>query len=102
MNKLKRLLFAAALSPQGMVAWSVFISITFATVHLAGWRDYATLLTGTIPIGSSVHEAAIRAAAYLICYFGFVLAVPTLLLAAVILHVALKYISPVAHTNELD
>lgn len=78
-------LFAApTLSPQGFLAWAVSILLAFAAVHVLGWREATSLLTGTVPQGSSLGVTGFKAMFYMAAYFGTVIAAPILLIAAAI------------------
>jgi hypothetical protein len=70
------------LQPKAMLAWAIGFALAFAIVHMLGWREFTTVLSGTIPTAASVSAASLKAAAYLATYFGTVLASPILLLAA--------------------
>ncbi len=80
-NKLSGLM-VPTFSPLGFLVWAALIGVLFATVHLLGWRDATTILTGTVQTGLTAETAAAKAMVYLIAYFGAVLAVPILVLAA--------------------
>ncbi len=65
--------------------WLCTIAMVFALgyliVHLLGWREMTTVLSGTYPSGDRGQDE-FRAACYLAFYFGFVVAAPILVLAA--------------------
>jgi len=78
-----RSLFRAPIfSPLGFVRWSIVTSIPFAIAQLAGWRQYTSILSLTIPEGTPGQLAAWYAGFYLIAYVAFTLIAPTLLIAA--------------------
>ena len=72
------------LSSKAMVSWAMGILIMFAILHALGWREYTSVLSGTIPTGSSPMEASVKALAYMAAYFGSVLVAPILLIATAI------------------
>jgi hypothetical protein len=73
-------------SAQYLLEWAAFLTALFLIVQLAGLREFTSVLNGTI--GSthlSWQTAAFLGAAYIFIYLGFVLFVPVLILAALIL-----------------
>lgn len=82
MKKKTSSLMVPTFSPIGFLVWAALIGVLFATVHLLGWRDATTILTGTVQNGLTAEIAAAKAMVYLIAYFGAVLAMPILVLAA--------------------
>ena len=80
-----RFLTSDTATPRGLFVWAVLLSAVFAGVHLAGWRELTTMLSATAVEGYTFAGTAARGAAYLLAYFGFVLGVPILLIAAGIL-----------------
>lgn len=79
------------LSPAGLLIWAALILGGFGVVHLMGWRDAATILTGTIPEGSTAETAGLKAVSYLAAYFGSVLVAPILVLASALSALWLRY-----------
>lgn len=71
------------LSPRGLVLMAVVIGAVFTVCEIAGLREHTTIISGTLatPDGSA-QSSAILAAIYMLAWFGFVLAVPILLLTA--------------------
>ena len=79
---------ADTFSPRGFLVRALFVSVAFLAVHLAGLRDYTSVLNGTV--GSATagwRMSAFLGVAYLILYMAFVLVVPVLILGAGILAV---------------
>jgi hypothetical protein len=75
-------------SPRGFLARALVISAFFLAVHLAGLRDYTSVLNGTVGSASAGWKtSAFFGLAYLLAYLAFVLLVPVLILAAGILTV---------------
>jgi hypothetical protein len=72
------------LSSKAMVSWAAAILITFAILHALGWREFTSVISGTIPRGASSMEASVKALAYMAAYFGAVLVAPILIIAAAI------------------
>ena len=76
--------FRIFLSSKAMLSWAGAIVIAFAILHALGWREYTSVLSGTIPNGSTPVEASAKALAYMAAYFGSVLVAPILLITTVI------------------
>jgi hypothetical protein len=86
----KLILFQRAefLSPKDMIQRAAAISGLFLLVHLAGFREYTGILNGTIgSLALSWNLSAFLAVFYIVLYLAFVILVPVLVLAAVILMV---------------
>jgi hypothetical protein len=84
----KFLLFwhAELFSPAGFVQRAIVISVGYLLVHLAGLREYTSVLNGTVgPESAGWTVSAILGITYIIIYLAFVVLVPVLLLAAGIL-----------------
>lgn len=76
------------LSPKDMLQRSAAISGLFLVVHLAGLREYTSVLNGTIgSLTMGWNMSAFLAAVYIMIYLAFVILVPVLILAAAILMV---------------
>ena len=79
---------AEFLSARDLLQRAVAISGLFLLVHLAGFREFTGILNGTI--GSLVlgwNLSAFLAVIYILVYLAFVILVPVLVLAAMILTV---------------
>jgi hypothetical protein len=75
-------------SPRGFLVRAFVISAAFLAVHLAGLRNYTSVLNGTVGPGSAGWKtSAYFGVGYLVIYLAFVLLVPVLILAAGILAV---------------
>jgi hypothetical protein len=64
------------------------LSVLFLLAHLAGLREFTSVLNGTV--GSTAVDAklgAFLAAVYILLYLAFVILVPVLILAAILLMV---------------
>lgn len=79
---------AEFLSPKDMLQRAIAISGLFLLVHLAGFREYTSILNGTIgSLALGWNFSAFLAVFYIVLYLAFVILVPVLILAAVILMV---------------
>jgi len=73
------------LSPKDLLVRAAVISLLFLVVHLAGLREFTSVLNGTIGNTEiSWGESAFWGTVYIFLYLAFVLGVPILLLAAAI------------------
>ena len=66
------------LSP--MVASGLILAITFAALHLAGFREHVSVLSGTVPSTGGA-SSAVFGALYVLSWLAFVILTPILLLA---------------------
>jgi hypothetical protein len=83
---LRRLWRAEFLSPKDLVKRAILITIVFGIAHLAGLKEFTTVLNGTmgsVQLGFGI--SAFLGLSYIFLYLAFVLVVPILLLAAAIL-----------------
>jgi len=82
-------------SPRGFLICAAFFTIAFLACHLAGLREYTSILCGQLPEGEMTTAwAAHLGMEYVVFYFAFVLAVPVLALAAAILALFLRLFKP--------
>jgi len=72
--------FEKIVSARCFIAWSVIIAALYCGVHLLGFRDYTSILCGTVPSASKAFAGAL----YIILYFGFIIASPVLLGASLV------------------
>lgn len=78
------------LSPRGLVLRAALLSLVYLVVSLAGFRQYTSIFTGTVPsVELSRTTQAALGLLYALLYVGFVLLVPTLLVAAALMFAAL-------------
>jgi hypothetical protein len=85
-HQVSRLWRAPFFSPGGFVCRAAIITGLYLAVHLAGLREFTSLLNGTIgSVELGWRLSAILGLAYILIYLAFVLLVPILLLAAVLL-----------------
>lgn len=74
------------LSPAGFLVRAAALAAVYWGLHLAGLRDYATVLSGGLPSAdASPGVASVLGMLYVLSYFGWVIAVPVLVLASGIL-----------------
>jgi len=79
---------AEFMSPRDMLQRAVAISGLYLLVHLAGFREYTGILNGTIgSLDLGWKLSTFLAGIYILVYLAFVLLVPMLILAAMILKV---------------
>ena len=77
---------AERFSPAGFLQRAVVISAVYLIVHLAGLREYTSVLNGTTgPESAGWGLSAFFGVTYVIVYLAFVILVPMLVLAAGIL-----------------
>jgi hypothetical protein len=77
---------AEFMSPRDMVQRAAAISGLFLLVHLAGLRQFTSVLNGTIgSLALGWDLSTFLAAVYIMVYLTFVILVPVLILAAIIL-----------------
>jgi TRAP-type C4-dicarboxylate transport system permease small subunit len=69
-------------APRALLFHASLILIAFGIFHALGWRQFTTVLSGTIPADNTAAEAGFKALAYMASYFGAVLVVPILIIAA--------------------
>jgi hypothetical protein len=97
MNKLKKFAIfqrAEFLSPKDMIQRAIGISALFLLVHLAGFREYTSILNGTIgSLALGWELSAILAVIYIALYLAFVVLAPVLILAAIMLVIWRRYLS---------
>jgi hypothetical protein len=75
----------ALFSPVVLIASALILLLAFTAVHLAGWRESTTVLSGTLPPGATGWAAPTRQALlYIAAYLGCVVLAPILALGALI------------------
>jgi len=88
LRQLRSLWSAEFLSPKDFLRRAVLISVVFLICQLTGLREFTSVLCGTA--GStelSWKTSAILGATYIVLYLAFVLMVPILVIAALMLSV---------------
>jgi hypothetical protein len=80
---------AEFLSARDLIQRAVAISGMFLLLHLAGFREYTGILNGTIgSLDLGWKLSTFLAVFYIVLYLAFIIVVPILLLAALILTVS--------------
>lgn len=88
---MKAWLRSPLLSPAGLLVRAAALALVYWALHLAGLRDYATVLSGGLPSAdASPTVASVLGMVYVLFYFGWIIAVPVLVLASGILSVLLR------------
>jgi len=78
-----RLVSADFFSPKDFVRHAVLIVVVFAIVHLCGLREYTAMISGTMASPDlGAETCTLLAIIYMVCYFGAVVLVPILIIAA--------------------
>ncbi len=88
LRRVRHWLRADFLSPKDLLRHAALIVVLFAAAHLAGLREFTTIISGTLASPSlGAGGCALLGVGYIALYFGAVLLVPVLLLAAGLLFV---------------
>lgn len=83
---MKRWIRSPFFSPVGLLVRAAALAVVYGGLHLAGLRDYATVLSGGLPSAdASPGVASVLGMVYVLFYFGWIIAVPVLVLASGIL-----------------
>ncbi len=79
---------AEFLSPKDLLQRAGVIGLLFLVAHLAGLREFTSVLNGTVgSVAVNVKLGTFLAAVYILLYLAFVILVPVLVLAAAMLTV---------------
>ena len=79
----RRVFWFQLFSPKGFLICAGTLAVLFGAVHLAGWRDYTSILCGQAPTGDMADRTAIHLGmAYVVFHLGCVLVAPVLAIAA--------------------
>lgn len=90
-KKLRKLWRSEFLSPKDFLVRAAAIGLLFLIAHLAGLREFTSVLNGTVgSVEMGWGKSAFFGAAYILIYLGFVLVVPILVIAAAITAVLQK------------
>lgn len=74
------------LSPKDLLQRACAITLIFLLLHLAGLREYTSILNGTVgSVALGWKLSGFLAVIYIVSYLAFVVLVPVLILAALIL-----------------
>jgi hypothetical protein len=83
---IKRTVRAPVFSSRGFAARAALIALVYTLLHLAGLREYASILSGTAPTGDpNDYLAMALGVVYVLVHLAFFLVAPVLVLAAGIL-----------------
>lgn len=82
---MKTWLRAPTFSPKGFLVRAAACALLYELLSLAGLRGYMSVLSLTFPEGSPRAWSILLCMAYLVSHFLWILGVPILLLAAVLL-----------------
>lgn len=83
---------AEFLSPRDLLQRALGISGLFLLAHLAGLREFTSVLNGTIgSLAAGWKLSGFLALIYILLYLAFVIVVPVLILAAAILAVGKRF-----------
>jgi hypothetical protein len=84
---------AEFLSPKDLLQRAGAISMLFLVAHLAGLREFTSVLNGTIgSVAAGWQLSGFLALIYILLYLAFVILVPVLVLAAMILTVWRRWV----------
>jgi len=67
---------------RGLCLRAALLCLAYGAVHLAGWREGAGFLSGTMMEGHSLHETLVRGTLYLLAHLGFWVLAPILAIGA--------------------
>ena len=93
---------AEFLSPKDLLQRAGAISVLFLVAHLAGLREFTSVLNGTVgSVAAGWKLSGFLALIYILLYLAFVILVPVLILAALILMAGHRFRrkSPPCNTN---
>ncbi len=88
------------LSPRGFLTTAAMLAVLFGICHVAGLREYASVLCGQLPEGNEL--AVPFGAIYVLFYFAFVLLAPVLVLGAAVFAALLHGLSRRAGATPSD
>jgi hypothetical protein len=95
-GKLRRLVLGTRFfSPGAFLRRAALISLVFLLMHGLGLREHTRVFSGTSPDGAS----ALLGTSYAVIYLGFVIVVPILVIAALLL-LGLQQLPGVARPRE--
>ena len=86
LQRLCNLWHADFFSPKDFLRRALVVLILFLVAHLAGWREFSSLLNGTMgSVELGWHLSLFFGLSYIVLYLALVLLVPILILAATLL-----------------
>lgn len=80
-----------AFSARGLLLRAALIALAYGVCHLLGWRDYTSILSGTVPASDGValrNLHSLLGLLYVFAYFAFVLIAPILAIAGMLMALA--------------
>ena len=86
-----RLLRVPALSPAGLLIRAAVLAAAYVVLHLAGFREYASVICGMPPPGSSRYLVSFAACAYIMLHLAAVMVVPALVIASGIAALVIRF-----------
>lgn len=82
-GKVMKWLFPDVLNPLGLLMRAAWLLLLFGVLHVAGFRNDTSVLSGTAPAGGAFDEGAvIRGGLYVIAWLSVVAVVPVFVLGA--------------------
>ena len=82
---MKKPSFSGLLSPTSFLVVAALLTSAYAALHVAGWREQVSILSGTLsPTASSAEMQLAQALVYAGLYFSVVLLVPVLVMAGML------------------
>ena len=91
----QRIRHAKLCSPAGFGLRAGVLLILFLIVHLAGFREYASVISGTVPQGSfGMAVDQFFAVAYVFLYLSAVVVAPILAIAALVFLILDRWLFP--------
>ena len=88
---LRHVPFLRLATPGGFLKIAATFAAVYLAVHLLGWREQTSFLSGTMPQGTAGTEFAVKGILYVLAHFAFVLGTPVFLLAAGVFTLLLKW-----------
>ena len=89
---MKKLLRAELFSPEYFLLRAAALVVLFLIVHLAGLREYTAFLSGTAAAPEiGMRWSSFYGMVYILCYLGFVVLAPILVIASGLVALWRKY-----------
>src|ERR1043165_7583867 len=73
-------------SPMAFIGSMLVMGLTFGVCSILGWREYTSVLSGTYPTSGDPNDAVTRGVTFVILYFGAIVVVPILFIAALLMY----------------
>ena len=82
---LRRIAATKRCSPGGFALWAASLAALFAVAHALGFREYASVLCGTVPLGAfNLLMNRFFAIVYVLLYLGAAVLAPILLIGGAV------------------